>query len=78
MTGKKNYREEFIQEGKLSHYRVTTNKYGEEIRVPVIDSRDGIVERIVALGVIRNSNRSKYIPYSEYQRSRKSKKDLSI
>jgi hypothetical protein len=78
MKGKKNYRVELIEEGKLSHYRVTTNQYGEEIRVPVIDARDGIVERIIALGVIKRSNSSKYMTYNEYHRSHKTKKNLSI
>jgi hypothetical protein len=31
------------EEGKLSHYVTVTNRFGQEINVPVIDVRDGIV-----------------------------------
>jgi hypothetical protein len=69
----KDYREEYMQEGLLSHYRVRTNQYGQEIKVPVIDARDGIVERVVAMQMAKSGNRSKYIQYNEYHRSHKSK-----
>jgi len=54
-----------------SHYRETTNKYGQKIQVPVIDVRDGIAERMIAMSVIKANNRSKYINYNEYHRSHK-------
>ena len=56
-----------------SHYRENTNKYGQIIRVPVIDVRDGIAERMVAMQMIKDSNRSKWINYNEYHKSRKFK-----
>lgn len=61
----KNYTIQLIEEGKLSHYRVTTNQYGRQIMVPVIDVRDGITERMIAMQMIKDSNRakgSKFIP----------------
>ena len=61
-------------EGKLSHYRKTTNKYGMDVMVPVIDVRDGLVERIIAMGIIKRSRRSKYMNYNEYCQPRKTKK----
>ena len=54
-----------------SHYREATNKYGQTIQVPVIDVRDGIAERMIAMSVIKANNRSKYINYNEYHRSHK-------
>jgi len=61
-------------EGKLSHYRKTINKYGQEILVPVIDVRDGLVERIIAMTIIKSVNKSKYMSYNEYCKPRKTKK----
>jgi hypothetical protein len=58
------------EEGRLSHYRVAVNKWGQEIKVPVIDVRDGIVERLVAEQMSKATNRSKYIQYTEYHRSK--------
>lgn len=57
-----------------SHYREATNKYGQKIMIPVIDVRDGIAERMVAMQIIKASNRSKYMNYNEYHRSRKTPK----
>jgi len=54
-----------------SYYRETTNKYGQKIQVPIIDVRDGIVERMIAMQMIKATNRSKFINYTEYHRSRK-------
>jgi len=54
-----------------SHYREATNKYGQKIQVPVIDVRDGIAERMMAMSMIKANNRSKFIVYNEYHRSRK-------
>jgi hypothetical protein len=56
-----------------SHYRETTNKYGQIVKVPVIDVRDGIAQRMLAYQMIKESNRSKYINYNEYHKSRKFK-----
>jgi hypothetical protein len=60
----------------LSHYRITTNKYGQEIVVPVVDVRDGIAYRMMAYQMGAASSRSKYIPYNEYHRSRKPKTNI--
>jgi monomeric isocitrate dehydrogenase len=59
-----------------SHYREATNKYGQIIQVPVVDVRDGIAERMVAMQMIKASNRSKYIVYNEYHRSHKPKTQI--
>jgi hypothetical protein len=59
-----------------SHYREATNKYGQIIQVPVIDVRDGIAERMLAMSMIKASNRSKYINYTEYHRSHKPKTQI--
>jgi hypothetical protein len=77
MKNKPNYEIEPI-EGHHSHYRVTTNKYGQKIMVPVIDVRDGLTERLTALHIISQSKRSSYISYNEYHRSPKSRKQLSL
>lgn len=59
-----------------SHYRETTNKYGQTIQVPVIDVRDGVVERMMAEEMAKSNNRSKYIVYTEYHRKRKPSKTI--
>jgi hypothetical protein len=59
-----------------SHYREATNKYGQKIQVPVIDVRDGVVERMMAMSMIKATNRSKYITYTEYHRSHKPKQNI--
>jgi hypothetical protein len=56
---------------QLSHFRETTNKYGQVIYVPVVDVRDGMAERALAEQIIKASNRSKYIVYNQYHISRK-------
>ena len=40
-----------------SHYREATNKYGQKIQVPVIDVRDGVAERMIAMGMIKANNK---------------------
>ena len=55
----------------LSHYRITTNKYGQQIAVPVVDVRDGLAYRLMAMQMEKASNRSKWINYNEYHRSHK-------
>ena len=54
----------------LSHYRITNTKYGREVRVPVVDVRDGIAYRLMAMQMSRASNRSKYITYNRYHESK--------
>ena len=61
---------------KLSHYIEIEHKDGRVIQVPVIDVRDGIVERMIATQIIKAGNRSKYINYTEYQRSYKPKTNI--
>jgi len=56
-----------------SHYRETTNQYGQKIMVPVVYVRDGVAERMLAMSMIKASNRSKYMNYNEYHRSQKPK-----
>lgn len=58
----------------LSHSRQTLNKYGQQVVVPVIDVRDGVVERMIAAGFIKSTSRSKFINYTEYHRSHKKNK----
>jgi hypothetical protein len=55
----------------LSHYRITTNQYGQDIPVPVVDVRDGISYRILSYNMIKASNRSKYMNYNQYHTSPK-------
>lgn len=59
-----------------SHYREATNRFGQVVRVPVIDVRDGIAERMLAYQMIKAGNRSKYITYNEYHRSHKPKTQI--
>lgn len=59
------------EEQLLSHYRITTNQYGQDVPVPVVDVRDGISYRILAYNMIRASNRSKYMNYNQYHISPK-------
>jgi gamma-glutamyl-gamma-aminobutyrate hydrolase PuuD len=59
-----------------SHYREAINKYGQKIQVPVIDVRDGVVERMMAKEMEKATNRSKYITYTEYHRSHKPKTNV--
>lgn len=65
-----------IEEPLFSHYRITVNKYGEEIKVPVIDVRDGFAYRMLAHQTSKSAGRSKHIPYNEYQKSHKPKQFL--
>ena len=60
------------QQEKLSHYRTSINGWGQEIKVPVIDVRDGIVERMIAEQMIKATNRSLYINYNEYHKPKTS------
>jgi len=60
----------------LSHSRQTLNKYGQQVVVPVIDVRDGVVERMIIEGFIKSTNRSKFINYTEYHRSHKKRTNI--
>lgn len=60
----------------LSHFRETKNKYGQIVYVPVVDVRDGLAERALAMQILKNTNRSKYINYTEYHVSKKNQKSL--
>jgi hypothetical protein len=60
----------------LSHYRITHTKYGQEIAVPVVDVRDGLGYRLMAMQMDRSSNRSKYINYNQYHQSTKKQKHI--
>lgn len=64
------------QEGEeelLSHYRVVKNKYDMEIGVPVVDVRDGLAYRLMAMQMTKSNNRSKYMNYNQYHQSTKPK-----
>lgn len=58
-------------EGSLSHYIQTSDKYGRPVNIPVVDVRDGIAERMLGESIIKATNKSKYIVYTEYHMSRK-------
>jgi hypothetical protein len=60
----------------LSHYRVVTNNQGRDIGVPVVDVRDGISYRIMAYGMVKANSRSKYMNYTEYNRSHKKQTNI--
>ena len=61
----------------LSHFRETKNKYGQTVYVPVVDVRDGLAERALAMQILKAANKSMYINFSEYHISKKKQKDLS-
>ena len=75
-----NQQVKFLQDDEgndlLSHYRITTNKYGQQIAVPVVDVRDGISYRLMAYDMIKRSRRSKWLNYNEYHTSRKPKTNI--
>lgn len=60
----------------LSHYRITHNKYGQEVAVPVVDVRDGIAYRIMAYNMKKASGRSKYMNYNQYHQSHKKQTNI--
>ena len=61
----------------LSYYITRYDKYGRPINIPVIDVRDGIGERMLAMAIMKATNKSRYITYNEYHVSRKPVKNLS-
>jgi len=70
-----NQRIEYLKEEDgtelLSHYRISTNKYGQQVAVPVVDVRDGIAYRVMAYNMSKASNKSKYMNYNQYHVSPK-------
>lgn len=58
-------------EGQLSYYIQTEDKFGQPVFVPVIDVRDGIAERMLGEQIIKAQNRSKYQSYNHYHVSPK-------
>jgi hypothetical protein len=75
MSISKNQVEKFeTKEGEtelLSHYRIAKNKYGLDVKVPVVDVRDGLSYRVLAHQMIKAGNRSRWINYNQYHTSRK-------
>jgi hypothetical protein len=65
-----------IGENLESHYRVMKNGYGQDVAVPVVDVRDGLAYRMMADGMCKSNNRSKYINYNQYHSSPKKKQDV--
>jgi hypothetical protein len=55
----------------LSHYLLVTDKYGQQKNIPVVDVRDGISYRLLAMGMMKSNGRSKYINYNSYHTSHK-------
>ena len=60
----------------LSHYIQTTDKYGRPVNIPVIDVRDGLAERMLAESIVKATNRSKYMNYTEYHISHKKAQNI--
>jgi hypothetical protein len=65
-----------IGENLESHYRVMKNGYGQDVAIPVVDVRDGLAYRMMADGMCKSNNRSKYINYNQYHSSPKKKQDV--
>jgi hypothetical protein len=63
---------------QLSHYRETTDKFGRKVMVPVVDVRDGMAERALAMQILKASNKSRYMTYNQYHVSVKNQKSVSI
>jgi len=63
---------------QLSHYRETTDKYGRKIMVPVVDVRDGMAERALAMQILKAANKSKYMTYNRYHVSVRNQNGVSI
>ena len=67
-----NAQQEIVRNGEaLSYYINTKNRYGQPVNTPVIDVRDGIAERLLAMSIIKKANRSTYINFNEYHVSHK-------
>jgi hypothetical protein len=70
-------KKKYVEGEASSHYIQTKDNYGRPVNIPVVDVRDGIGERLLAMAIIKASNSSKYITYGPYQVSRKPVSNLS-
>jgi hypothetical protein len=70
-------KKQYVEGETSSHYIQTKDSYGRPVNIPVIDVRDGIGERMLAMAIMKATNRSKYITYNEYHVSRKPVNNLS-
>jgi hypothetical protein len=70
-------KKQYVEGETSSHYIQTKDSYGRPVNIPVVDVRDGIGERMLAMAIMKATNRSKYITYNEYHVSRKPVNNLS-
>jgi hypothetical protein len=70
-------KKQYVEGTTSSHYIQTKDNYGRQVNIPVVDVRDGIGERMLAMAIIKASQSSKYIKYNEYHVSRKPVNNLS-
>jgi hypothetical protein len=70
-------KKKYVEGETSSHYIQTKDSYGRPVHIPVVDVRDGIGERMLALAIMKASQSSKYIKYNEYHVSRKPVNNLS-
>jgi hypothetical protein len=70
-------KKKYVEGETSSHYIQTKDSYGRPVNIPVVDVRDGIGERMLAMAIMKATNRSKYITYNEYHVSRKPVNNLS-
>jgi len=64
------------EEDLFSHYRVVKNRWGQEVGVPVVDVRDGLAYRLLAMQMSKASNRSNHLTYNQYHQSHKPKQSI--
>jgi hypothetical protein len=70
-------KKQYVEGETSSHYIQTKDNYGRQVNIPVVDVRDGIGERMLAMAIVKASQSSKYIKYNEYHVSRKPVNNLS-
>jgi hypothetical protein len=70
-------KKKYVEGTTSSHYIQTKDSYGRPVNIPVVDVRDGIGERMLAMAIVKASQSSKYIKYNEYHVSRKPVNNLS-
>jgi hypothetical protein len=70
-------KKQYVEGTTSSHYIQTKDGYGRPVNIPVVDVRDGIGERMLAMAIVKASQSSKYIKYNEYHVSRKPVNNLS-
>lgn len=70
-------KKKYVEGETSSHYIQTKDSYGRPVNIPVVDVRDGIGERMLAMAIVKASQSSKYIKYNEYHVSRKPVNNLS-